>query len=68
LYKIELSFSQEFGTKVFTGWVEVRNLNGADPRQNRAKICNECQYAAHMHVLGEAYPTKKAKFCLLFSI
>ena len=32
----------------------------------KAKICNECQYAAHMHFLDQAFPTEKNKFCLLF--
>jgi len=33
LYNIELSFRQEFGTKVFTGWWKFATLMVTDPRQ-----------------------------------
>jgi len=53
LYKIELSFRQEFGTIVFNGY-------------RRAEICNEWQYAAHMHFLGQAFLTESSQILSVF--
>jgi len=67
LYKITLSFRQEFGTKVFTGgWTFVTLWWQTLVR--RLKICNECQYAAHMHFLGQAFPTKKSNLVCFFHL
>ena len=40
-------------TKVFNGY-------------RRAEICNECQYVAHMHFLGQAFPTENNQILSVF--
>jgi len=67
LYEIELSFRQEFGSKVFTGGSKFVTSMVTD-LVRRAKICNECQYAVHMHFLGQAFPTEKSQILSVFDL
>jgi len=60
-----VKFQTGIGTKVFTGgWKSVTWWLQTFVRG--AKICNECQYAAHTHFQGQAFPTEKTNLVCFF--